>query len=346
MRPFSLLLVVALVGVCLGAERKPASTPQSKEPTYESKTLSEWVALAKGKDPAVRIEAAKALGEMGAGAIPALIELLKDKDWQIRIAATGALGKIGPEAKTAIPDITALLRDEEACVRIEAAWALAKMGAEAKNEATRVLTELLRNKMAGVRGIEERFGELLTKSDFAGIDALCVDLGKKASTRITIILPNGKVVGDTEESPSRMENHKDRPEFVAALAGRTGESLRYSTTLKECRMYVAVPVRQGGKTISVLRTAVSLDANDYTLVAARALADIRPTAAKTALQALAVLLKDESACVRVAAAEALGKIGPEAKATIPVLKERLNDENERVRKAAAEALDKIKKQKR
>ncbi len=52
-------------------------------------------------------------------------------------------------------------------------------------------------------------------------------------------------------------------------------------------------------------------------------------------------LKDPESNVRYRAAQALGRIGPEAKAAAPALKEALKDENELVRKATGEALRKI-----
>ena len=52
MKTLSFLLAVAFAGVCLGAETAP--TPQAKEPTYEGKTLGEWMALTKDKDAKVR----------------------------------------------------------------------------------------------------------------------------------------------------------------------------------------------------------------------------------------------------------------------------------------------------
>ncbi len=58
-----------------------------------------------------------------------------------------------------------------------------------------------------------------------------------------MILPDGKVVGDSDDLPEKMDNHADRPEVADALAGRTGSSQRYSYTLKETRMYVAVPLK-------------------------------------------------------------------------------------------------------
>ena len=60
---------------------------------------------------------------------------------------------------------------------------------------------------------------------------MCKELGEKAATRLTVILPDGKVVGDSEESPQNMDNHADRhEEIIEALAGDVGNSLRFSDT--------------------------------------------------------------------------------------------------------------------
>jgi two-component system phosphate regulon sensor histidine kinase PhoR len=115
--------------------------------------------------------------------------------------------------------------------------------------------------------VEDLFLSKIVKSDFQQIDALCKELGQKASTRITVILPDGKVAGDSDESPQKMDNHADRLEVIEAMAGHTGSSERYSYTLKESRMYVAVPLKQGEKTIGVLRTSVSMSVVDRAVAA-------------------------------------------------------------------------------
>jgi two-component system phosphate regulon sensor histidine kinase PhoR len=115
--------------------------------------------------------------------------------------------------------------------------------------------------------IEELFSSEIAQSDFQQIDALCKELGQKAATRITVILPEGKVVGDSEESPQKMDNHADRPEVVEALTGRTGSSERYSYTLKESRMYVAIPLKQNNNIIGVLRTSISMNIVDQAVSA-------------------------------------------------------------------------------
>ena len=121
-------------------------------PSYQGKTLSEWIALTKDKDEKVRSEAAWALVRIGSeakSAIPALTELLKDKDGLVRWAAIETLGKIGPEAKTAVPALTELLKDRDDNVQW-AAKSLGMIGPDAK-AAVPALTELLKDKDVDVR---------------------------------------------------------------------------------------------------------------------------------------------------------------------------------------------------
>jgi two-component system phosphate regulon sensor histidine kinase PhoR len=115
--------------------------------------------------------------------------------------------------------------------------------------------------------VEDQFRSKIAESNFQLIDTLCKEFGKKASTRITVILPNGQVAGDSDESPQKMDNHADRPEVISALAGRTGTSQRYSYTLKESRKYVAVPLKQDDKIIGVLRTSISMNVVDQAVAA-------------------------------------------------------------------------------
>ena len=66
-----------------------------------------------------------------------------------------------------------------------------------------------------------------------------------AGARATIIDASGKVLADSEANPANMENHSNRKEFVAALAGRTGENERRSATVGIPFLYVAAPVSGG-----------------------------------------------------------------------------------------------------
>jgi len=66
-----------------------------------------------------------------------------------------------------------------------------------------------------------------------------------AGARATVIDASGKVLADSEANPATGENHSTRPEFVAALAGKTGSSERRSATLGIPFLYIAVPVAGG-----------------------------------------------------------------------------------------------------
>jgi len=115
--------------------------------------------------------------------------------------------------------------------------------------------------------VEGRFRDLLVREERSQIDALAKQLGKRSATRITVVLPSGEVVGDTDEDPATMESHADRPEIVAAGAGSPEPALRYSHTLDRMMMYVAVPIRQGDATLGVVRTSVPVSAIDEALEA-------------------------------------------------------------------------------
>jgi two-component system phosphate regulon sensor histidine kinase PhoR len=99
----------------------------------------------------------------------------------------------------------------------------------------------------------------LSPLDERAIDGLCKTVGQAASTRVTVILPWGKVVGDSDNDPSRMDNHLDRPEVAAALEGSRGASTRYSPTLGKEMMYVGLPLKKDSRTLGILRTSIPVD---------------------------------------------------------------------------------------
>src|ERR1700675_3874458 len=69
--------------------------------------------------------------------------------------------------------------------------------------------------------------------------------GQAAGARATVIDSSGKVLADSEVDPRTMENHAQRPEFIAALGGHLGIDERSSRTLGIPFLYVAAPVSGG-----------------------------------------------------------------------------------------------------
>jgi two-component system, OmpR family, phosphate regulon sensor histidine kinase PhoR len=100
----------------------------------------------------------------------------------------------------------------------------------------------------------------LAQEQATALDALAKSLGTQIDARVTIIALDGAVLGDSEQDPSTMENHAARAEFRDALEHGKGESTRYSTTLGQRMMYVAVPVSHEGQVMGVARVALPLAA--------------------------------------------------------------------------------------
>ena len=87
------------------------------------------------------------------------------------------------------------------------------------------------------------------------LHAQCMSINRATSMRITIIAPSGEVICETA-TEEHVENHGDRPEFKAALAGGAGADIRHSKTLDQDLTYVAVPVWRDVKIAGAVRTAL------------------------------------------------------------------------------------------
>ena len=102
----------------------------------------------------------------------------------------------------------------------------------------------------------DRIREQLRQKGPAAVHALCREMGSKIATRVTVIQPDGVVIGDSEEYPADMDNHAARPEVAAAMKDELGASVRFSQTLRRDMIYVAVPLRDNGTTIGVVRVSL------------------------------------------------------------------------------------------
>jgi len=109
--------------------------------------------------------------------------------------------------------------------------------------------------------ISERFAHEVAADNRPAVDSLCKAIGRAVSTRITVVLPSGVVIGDSDNDPAAMENHGDRPEIHAVLSGQShGEGRRFSTTMWRQMLYAASPLYDGGgRLVAVLRLSFSIE---------------------------------------------------------------------------------------
>ena len=83
----------------------------------------------------------------------------------------------------------------------------------------------------------------ISKLDKSEANAIANRLGEASDSRVTLILNNGTVVGDsslTKEQISILDNHINRKEIQEALLNGKGWSSRYSSTLDQQLLYFAV----------------------------------------------------------------------------------------------------------
>jgi two-component system phosphate regulon sensor histidine kinase PhoR len=89
------------------------------------------------------------------------------------------------------------------------------------------------------------------------------DLGRTIRARATIMTDDGEVVGDSElkrEDLAGLENHRNRPEVQAALQNGSGDTIRYSATLRTDMLYVALPFTSSSGDKGIIRLALPLSA--------------------------------------------------------------------------------------
>ncbi|WP_420130125.1 ATP-binding protein [Longimicrobium sp.] len=122
---------------------------------------------------------------------------------------------------------------------------------------------LLRRHMTEMQAGDLRRELLLARSLYeshpaAQPDSIADWLGSIADRRVTVVAPDGRVIGDSEVPDAglaSLENHGGRPEIRTALQGRMGRAVRLSTSVGNRELYMAVPAF-GGR---VIRLAVPLD---------------------------------------------------------------------------------------
>lgn len=83
-------------------------------------------------------------------------------------------------------------------------------------------------------------------------------LADELGLRITVVSPQGAVLGDSGINPSEMTDHGDRPEVVKAMKDGFGQSMRPSETLGYNMKYVAVRISDDGDVLGVVRFAMPL----------------------------------------------------------------------------------------
>ncbi|MGE0172066.1 MAG: ATP-binding protein [Oligoflexales bacterium] len=101
----------------------------------------------------------------------------------------------------------------------------------------------------------DRVVQGVMSGNYSLVQSLAEDFARKTLARFTVILPDGTVIADSHENPGKMVPHNQRFEIAKALKGEIGSVTRFSDTLQEEYIYVAVPLKVDQDIIGVLRIA-------------------------------------------------------------------------------------------
>ena len=91
------------------------------------------------------------------------------------------------------------------------------------------------------------------------LNDLVNDYSSITRVRVTIILPDGQVIGESGRDPLQVESHLNRPEVQQALREGEGSAIRFSDTVRQRLYYLALRIDDQGQPIGVVRLASSIE---------------------------------------------------------------------------------------
>jgi HEAT repeat protein len=310
-------ITVAVVGLL--AVAMPAAAQfgkfKDKDTLIDDKSLRQWVAELKDKDPGARTVALQAVAAYGPaarkefGAVKEIITLLADRDPAIRVNAGIALGIIGmneDDRKEGIDGLRKMLSDSQQIVRFQGVQTLELLGHDAKP----AIPELRRL--------------LITERQFMSWEIRRASAGALAAAGVEKDSPNSQAVKALTDAlyDSCVQVQ------LEALAG-----------LQKLGPPRSVDERKS--TVTVLNQRMSRGRDKRVLVWLYLVQMRYEKVSEKYLTKIAELMKDSDVTVRNHATRAMGIIGPEAKAHVPDLIKALSDKNDYVVMWAITALERI-----
>lgn len=276
-------------------------------------------ALRYEKDLKVRLDAAKALGNLGdVRSVEPLIRLLEDPDDDVREEAARALSRLGGER--AVAPLIALLEDDNADVQREAASALGRIGGPA--------VPLLIERLQDADGEQRRraakiLGWIRDPSASAGLIKALRDEDRTVAAEAATALDKVDWQPDEGEAGIWYWINKLLLHHEYEV---TRKAMRSLGRIGGARVVNPLIVMVGDETIHP-------QGREHVADVLGEIGDPR------GVEALIAALKDDAWEVRTSAPRALGKIGDSA--AVKPLATALEDADSRVRSNAAEALGKI-----
>jgi len=111
-----------------------------------------------------------------------------------------------------------------------------------------IMTKSIEDDMFGI-------AKIVTLMPKENVTSNIPEIAKQLNLRVTFIDSAGRVISDSQAEAKQMENHLDRPEIQQAKTEGRGKSSRFSVTLQESMLYIALPIKKNDEIKGYIRIA-------------------------------------------------------------------------------------------
>jgi HEAT repeat protein/S1-C subfamily serine protease len=315
---------------------KALSSADSKQKTKAAETLGELGDKAKDAIPSLlkllsdpddftkrtALSALVKIGLPNKADVPLFANSLREPSVELRRYAASTLEKMGPDARNAAPDLVAALGDNDPLVRQAVARALGKMGRDVKDNAARPLELLMNdsnkdNRLAAAEGLSNLYA---ATSDLEALRKLLkhqdADLRPFAASALAKMGKNAKPA---------------LPELLEMAKSDTGELRR--ATMQVLSVVDPIDAKPG---LSMVIESLSSGDTPTKLAALAALGTLAKEAPATVVNSVKEMTKDHE--MKRAAITALAKLGTVQKTAVTALAEMLKEGDDDSKDAATKAI--------
>jgi two-component system, OmpR family, phosphate regulon sensor histidine kinase PhoR len=118
---------------------------------------------------------------------------------------------------------------------------------------------------ARAQTVRDMLGPDWMPDDLDAASKLNRTVAQTSGIRLSLIMPDGKVLADSANKPIDSENQADRPEVVQALAGQPAANIRFVPGLNQRVSFFALPLQRHNQVVAVVHASQPIGHVDMAL---------------------------------------------------------------------------------